>query len=69
MKKKDSVDKLLQLINNDILLIVGFPTQSYVHILAQCSVPMLDGMSAPDNYKFLKLFLPVDPHMKFRTKL
>jgi hypothetical protein len=47
-EKKDSVDKLLRLINNDISLIVG----SYVHILEQCSGPALDGMSAPDDYEF-----------------
>ena len=57
-KKKDSVDKLLHLINNDIALIVGV-----------ASVLALDGMSAPDDYEFLKLFFPVDPDMKIRTKL
>ena len=44
-EKKDSVDKLLHLINNDLSLIVGVP-----------SAPALDGMSAPDDYEFLKLF-------------
>ena len=57
-EKKDSVDKLLHLINNDISLIDG----SYAHILAQCSAPALDGMSAPDDYDFLQLFFfPTDP--------
>ena len=44
-EKKDSVDKLLHLINNGISFIVGVP-----------SAPALDGMSTPDDYKFLKLF-------------
>ena len=44
-EKKDSVDKLLHLINNDMSLIVGVP-----------SAPALDGMSAADDYEFLKLF-------------
>ena len=47
-EKKDSVDKLLHLINNDMSLIVG----SYAHIFAQCSAPALDGMSAPNDYEF-----------------
>ena len=57
-EKKDSVDKLLHLINNDMSFIVGVP-----------SAPALDGMSAPDDCEFLKLFFPVDPDMKIRTKL
>ena len=63
-EKKDSVDKLLHLINNDLSLIVGVPTQTYTHILAQFSAPALDGMSALDDYKFLKLFFHVDPDIK-----
>ena len=57
-EKKDSVDKLLHLINNNISLIVGVP-----------SVPELDSMSAADDYEFLKLLFPIDPDMKIRTKL
>ena len=57
-EKKDSVDKLLNLINNDISLIVGVP-----------SAPALDGMSAPDDNAFLKLFFPIDPDIKIRTNL
>ena len=45
-EKKDSVDKLLHLINNDILLIVG----SYAPVLVQCSALALDGMSAADHH-------------------
>ena len=37
-EKKDSVDKLLHLINNDISLIVGV-----------ASAPALEGMSAPGD--------------------
>ena len=55
------------LINDDILIVV--PTQTYTHILAQFLAPALDGMSAPDDYEFLKLFFPVDPDMKIKTKL
>ena len=56
--KKDSVHKLLNLINNDISLIVGVP-----------SAPALDGMSAVDDCEFLKLFYSVDSYMKIRTNL
>ena len=51
-EKKDSVDKLLRLINNDISLIVGVPT--YTHILAQLSAPALDGICASDDHEFFK---------------
>ena len=57
-EEKDSVDKLLHLINNDISLIVGV-----------ASAPALDIMSAADDYEFLKLLFSVDPDMKIRTKL
>ena len=56
-EKKDSVDKLLHLINNDMSLIFGVP-----------SAPAHDGMSAV-GYEFLKLFFPVDSEMKMRTNL
>ena len=56
-EKKDSVDKILHLMNNDISLIVGDP-----------SAPALDGMSAPGGYEFL-IFFPIDPDIKIRTKL
>ena len=56
-EKKNSVDKLLHLINNDMSLIVGVPTYTYAHIFAQFSAPALDDMSAPGGYGFLKLFL------------
>ena len=48
-EKKDSVDRLLDLINNDVSLIVGDPP-----------APALDGMSAPRGYEFLKLLFPID---------
>ena len=57
-EKKDSVGKLLHFINNDMSFIVGV-----------ASAPAQDGMSAPDDYEFLKLLFPVDPDMKIRTTL
>ena len=56
--KKDFVDKLLHLINNDMSLIFGVPP-----------APALDGMSAIDYYEFLKLFFPIDLDLKIRKKL
>ena len=41
-EKKDFVDKLLHLINNDMSFIVGVP-----------SAPALDDMSAPEDYEFI----------------
>ena len=67
-EKKDSVDKLLHLINSDIL-IVGFPSYTCMHIFAQFSKPELEGISVKDEYEFLKLFFPVDSDMKITTKL
>ena len=57
-EEKDSEDKLMRLINNDISLIVGVP-----------SAPVLNGMSVADDYEFLKLFFPVDPDTKIMTRL
>ena len=54
-ERKDYVEMFLHLINNDISLIGGNP-----------SAPALDGMSAPDDYKFLKLFFSIDPDMAIR---